>query len=165
MSKVRILALSAALAACGAGAGVALADSPHFLFANSATSTTGALLVSFKEVGLGSTVPTTTVALHVDTASAVYQCFNNGGKHPKAGNKTTVSESETTSGTFPVRNGQTTGTISAGPPSQGAFSCPSGQSLFLESATYTGITVTGAGGTLGATPDPISTGTLHILIQ
>ncbi len=136
----------------------ALADSPHFQYANSnINSNTGALDVAFKEVGLGKTVSSEQVTLTVDKATAVYQCFNNGGNHPKAGNKETVSTSLTTSGTFPVRNGQTTGTISAGPPSQGDFSCPSGQSLFLESVSYSGISVTGAAGdTLGATPDPIS---------
>lgn len=142
----------------------ALADSPHFLSANSSiSSSTGALTVSFKEVGLGTTVSTEVVTLTVDTATAVYQCFNNGGQHPKAGNKETVSMSLTTPGTFPVRNGSVTGTISAGPPSKGDFNCPSGQSLFLQSVTYSGITVTGAAGdSLGATPDPISSGPIHI---
>ena len=144
----------------------ALADSPHFLFANSSiNSSTGALDVSFKEAGLGTTVSTEQVTLTVDTATAVYQCFNHGGNHPKAGNKETVSTSLTSSGTFPVRNGQTTGTISAGPPSQGDFSCPSGQDLFLQSVTYSGITVTGSSGdTLGATPDPISGGPIHLSV-
>ncbi len=145
----------------------ALADSPNFHFANSSvSSSTGALTVSFKETGLGTTVSTEHVTLTVDTATAVYQCFNNGGNHPKAGNKETVSMSLTTTGAFPVRNGQTTGAISAGPPSQGNFACPSGQSLFLQSVTYSGIKVTGsAGDSLGATPDPISSGPIHILIS
>lgn len=161
-----LFVLAAVFATAAVAVPVALADSPHFLSANSSiNSTTGALTVSFKEVGLGTTVTTEQVTLHVDLATAEYQCFNNGGNHPKAGNKETVSESLTTSGTFPVRNGQTTGSISAGPPSQGAFTCPSGQSLFLQSVTYSGITVTGAAGdSLGATPDPISTGPIHLLI-
>ncbi len=144
----------------------AFADSPHFLVASSSiNSSSAALNVSFKEVGLGNTVSTEQVTLTVATATGDYQCFNNGGNHPKAGNKETVSTSLTTSGTFPVRNGQTTGTISAGPPSQGDFACPSGQSLFLQSVTYSGIFVTGAAGdSLEATPDPISSGPIHLLI-
>lgn len=144
----------------------AFADSPHFLSATSSVSTsTGALSVSFKEVGLGNTATTEQVTLSVTTATAQYQCFNNGGNHPKAGNKETVSTSLTSTGTFAVRNGQTTGSISTGPPSQGAFSCPSGQSLFLQSVTYSGIFVTGsAGDSLQATPDPISSGAIHLLI-
>jgi len=110
------LALSLALTVTMATA--AFADSPNFHYANaSVSSSTGALSVAFKETGLGTTVSTEQVTLTVDTATAVYQCFNNGGNHPKAGNKETVSASLTTTGTFPVRNGQTTGTLSAwGPP-------------------------------------------------
>lgn len=164
-----VLLLIAVIAGIILTATSALADSPNFHFANSSIDTnTGALNVSFKETGLGNTVSTEKVTLTVATATAVYQCFNNGGNHPQAGNKETVSTSLTTSGIFPVRNGQTTGTISAGPPSQnanGPFSCPSGQTLFLQSVSYSGITVTGAtGDSLGATPDPISNTTLHIKI-
>jgi hypothetical protein len=66
----------------------AFADSPNFHFANaSVSSTTGALAVSFKETGLGNTVSTEQITLSVDTATAVYQCFNNGGNHPKAGTR------------------------------------------------------------------------------
>jgi hypothetical protein len=157
-------ALVLALALLVGMATAAFADSAHFLFANSSiSSSSGALDVSFKEAGLGTTVTTEQVTLTVDSATAVYQCFNNGGNHPKAGNKETVQTSLTTTGTFPVRNGQTTGTISAGPPSQGDFTCPSGQSLFLQEVTYSGITVTGAAGdSLGATPDPISSGPIHL---
>ena len=163
----RIAAIVAALFGLSiAMATPAFADSPNFHYANaSVSSSTGALNVSFKETGLGNTATTEQVTLHVDLATADYQCFNNGGNHPKAGNKETVSMSLTTTGSFPVRNGQTTGTISAGPPSQGDFACPSGQSLFLQSVTYSGITVTGsAGDSLGATPDPVSSGPIHLLI-
>ncbi len=163
----RILFACAVIAATIFGISpTAWADSPNFHFANASVSTsTGALSVSFKETGLGNTVTTENVTLTVNTATAVYQCFNNGGHHPQAGNKETVSTSLTTTGTFPVRNGQTTGTISAGPPSQGSFTCPSGQSLFLLSVTYSGIFVHGStGNSLEATPDPISTGPIMILI-
>ncbi len=144
----------------------ALADSPHFLFADSSiNSNTGALDVAFKEAGLGTTTTSEKVTLTVDTATAVYQCFNNGGNHPKAGNKETVSTSLVASNTFPVRNGATKGTISVGPPSPGTFACPSGQTLYLQSIEYSGITVTGSTGDfLGATPDPISNDLLHIKV-
>lgn len=166
-NPLRVSIVVAALAgATLAFAPSAVADSPHFLFANNSVSTsTGALTTSFKDAGLGTAVSSVQITLSVDTATAVYQCFNNGGKHPKAGNKETVSTSLTTAGTFPVRNGQTTGSLTVGPPGPGDFSCPSGQSLFLQSVTYSGITVSDAtGNSLGATPDPISTGPIHILI-
>ncbi len=142
----------------------ALADSPHFLFAdNSVSSTTGALTTSFKDAGLGTGTTSIQITLTVNNATAVYQCFNNGGNHPKAGNKETVSTSLTTTGTFPVRNGQTTASLTVGPPSQGSFACPSGQSLFLQAVTYTGTTVSDAtGNSRGATPDPISSGPIHV---
>jgi hypothetical protein len=69
------------------------------------------------------------------------------------------------SGNFPVRNGQTTGVLMAGPLSQGSFSCPSGQLLFLDAVTYSNTQVTDQfGNTIHATPDPISA-TVHIQIS
>jgi len=161
-----LFVLISAFAAVVMGATAALADSPHFLFAtNSVSGTTGALTTSFKDAGLGTGTSSIQITLTVNNATAVYQCFNNGGNHPKAGNKETVSTALKTMGNFPVRNGQTTGSLTVGPPSQGDFTCPSGQSLFLQSVTYSGITVSDAtGNSLGATPDPISSGPVHILI-
>ncbi len=158
-----LFVLVAAVCSLGLGAYSALADSPHFLYANSSvSSSTGALTVSFKEAGLGSTVSSELITVTVNNATALYQCFNNGGNHPKAGNKETVSTSLTTSGTFPVRNGQTTGSLTVGPPGPGGFSCPPGQTLFLTSVTYTGIFVSGAGASREASPDPISSGPILI---
>jgi hypothetical protein len=135
----------------------ALADSPHFLYANaSVSSSTGALRVDFKDAGLGTGVSSIAITLTVDTATATYQCWNNGGQHPRAGNKETVSHSLTVTGNFAVRHGQTTAFLTTGPPDQGNFSCPSGQTLYLvDDVSYSGITVCDeTGNCLGATPDP-----------
>jgi hypothetical protein len=151
--------LAGVFAAAALAVPAALADSPHFLFADaSVSSSTGALTVSFKDAGLGTGVSSIAITLHVDTATATYQCFNTGGNHPKAGNKETVSHSLTVTGNFPVRNGQTTGSLSAGPPDPGSFSCPSGQALYIVgTVSYSGITVSDAtGNSTGATPDPAS---------
>jgi hypothetical protein len=120
-ATVRLLKAAAlAVALVVAMASSALADSPHFLYANNSISTsTGALTTSFKDAGLGTGASSIQITLTVDNATAVYQCFNNGGKHPKAGNKETVSTSLSTTGDFPLRNGQTTGSLTVGPPSQG----------------------------------------------
>jgi hypothetical protein len=160
------VALAAGVFILALGSKAALADSPHFLFAdNSVSTSTGALTTSFKDAGLGTGTSSIQITLTVDNATAVYQCFNNGGQHPKAGNKETVSTSLSTTGDFPVRNGQTTGSLTVGPPSQGDFACPSGQSLFLQEVTYSGTNVSDAtGNTFHATPDPIGTGPVHILI-
>ncbi len=133
------------------------ADSPHFIFANgSISSSTGALTVSFKDAGLGTGTTAIVITVTVSTATATYQCFNGGGNHPKAANKETVSTSLVASGTFPVSHGQTTGTLTTGPPSQnanGSFACPSGQSLFLTAVSYSGITVSDATGNSQSVPD------------
>ena len=161
--KRLLLIASAVVTALALAVPVALADSAHFLYANSSINSSGTLTVSFKEAGLGTGTTSVQITVTVDTATAVYQCFNNGGNHPQAGNKETVSTSLVVTGTFPVRHGQTTASLSTGPPSQGDFSCPNGQRLFLQSVTYSGITVSDAfGNSLGATPDPISSGDIHV---
>ncbi len=162
----RILFMAAFAVSGFAFASTAVADSPHFLFAtNSVSTTTGALTTSFKDAGLGTGATSIQVTLSVTNAVAVYECFNHGGKHPKAGNKETVGGPLSVSGTFPVRNGQVTASLTVGPPGPGSFTCPSGQTLFLQSASYSGISVSDAtGNTLGATPDPISTGLIHVSV-
>ncbi|HET7051268.1 MAG TPA: hypothetical protein VFI54_23580 [Solirubrobacteraceae bacterium] len=162
-----LLTLISVFALAGfAFAATAAADSPHFLFANNSVSTTtGALTTSFKDAGLGTGTTSIQITLTAD-GTAVYQCFNNGGNHPKAGNKETVSGPLSASGTFPVRNGQVTASLTVGPPPPGDFSCPSGQTLFLQSASYSNTFVSDAtGNTLEATPDPISTGPIHIALS
>jgi hypothetical protein len=143
------------------GATAALADSPHFLFAdNSIDSNTGALVTSFKDAGLGTGTDSIAITLTAN-GSATYQCFNKAGNKPQGVPKSAGPTAVVGSGNFPVRHGQTTGTVSAGPVAS-PISCPSGQRLFLESVTYTDTFVSDAtGNTFHATPDPISA-TLHI---
>jgi hypothetical protein len=158
--SISVLALCLAVPA-------AFADSPHFLSSSFAiNSSNGNLECSFKEAGLGNTATSADITCTAATSEAVYQCFNNGGNHPKAGNKETVGGLVTNTQSFPVRNGQTTGTVIVGPFSPGSFSCPSGQSLFLQSVCYDDITLSGEGVTIG----PFFTGSnrlcntnLHIL--
>src|SRR5262245_1473632 len=139
------------------GAQAALADSPHFLFANNSIDTsTGALNTSFKEVGLGTGTTSVGITLTAD-ATATYQCYNKAGNKPQGVPKTVGPSGVSGSANFPVRHGQTTGTLVAGPLSQGDFSCPPGQPLFLDTVTYSNTFVTDQfGTTIHATPDPIS---------
>jgi hypothetical protein len=143
------------LATTGLLASSALADSPHFISAGTASiNNAGAYVVSdFKEAGLGNTTRTAVITLSIGTAKATYACINGGGNHPKATNKETVSTSLTTVGTFPVRNGQTTGTISAGPPGPGVFLCPPGQRLVLAFVSYANVKLIGLSGDTAAEPD------------
>jgi hypothetical protein len=163
-----LFVLASAVAVVGMTAAVALADSPSFHYANaSVSSSTGALSVDFKLTGLGTGVSTVSIQLNA-SASATYQCFNNGGNHPKAGNKTTVAGPIAQGGTFPVRNGQVTNTITAGPLSPGSFSCPSGQTRYLQDVSYSAISVQTPAGTstptaiLQATPSQIALSGFHI---
>jgi len=50
--------------------------------------------------------------------------------------------------------------------SQGSFSCPSGQTLYLESTCYDDITLSGEGATIGPfyTDEALCSGTLHIRV-
>lgn len=138
--------VAGALLANGA---VALADSPHFISASASVDSTGTLVAAFKEAGLGTTTTTEQITLNA-TGSATYACINGGGNHPKAANKETVTAPVSSTGNFPVRNGQTTGSISVGPPGPGDFDCPSGQSLVLASVSYTDVSLTGLQGDTAA---------------
>ncbi|HEX6797433.1 MAG TPA: hypothetical protein VF116_06940 [Ktedonobacterales bacterium] len=133
---------------------MAFADSPHFISEGTASiNGAGAYVVTnFKEAGLGSTTSTEAITLSA-TASATYACLNGGGNHPKAANKETVTAPVSNTQSFPVRNGQTTGTISVGPPGPGSFSCPSGQKLVLASVSYSNVELIGLAGDTSAEPD------------
>jgi hypothetical protein len=84
------IALFGALATTGAWAG-----SPHFISC-SVTTSGNTLTVDGKEAGLGDEEQ-----IHV-VVSATALCINNGGKHPRAVNKASVSASED----VPVQNGK-----------------------------------------------------------
>jgi hypothetical protein len=125
-------------------AGIAWAQSPHFITATDALSTGSDpddLIVSWKEAGLGNDVLISYTASA--SATATYACINNGGNHPQASNKETVTSPVTASGTFSSgKNGTISQSLTAEEPSPGNFSCPGGQSLVLASVSYTGVQIT-----------------------
>ena len=143
------------LATVGLVGPAALADSPHFISAGTASiNSAGAYVVSnFKEAGLGNTVSTELITLSVSRATATYACINGGGKHPSASNKETVTSPVSATGSFRVRNGATTGSLSVGPPGPGVFSCPPGQTLVFAFVSYTGVELVGVAGDTAAEPD------------
>jgi hypothetical protein len=149
------VALVVALLTVAIAIPTALADSPHFISASASIDSSGNLVCSFKEAGLGTTLATEHVSCSAD-ATAVYACINGGDNHPKAANKETVSGPVSGGGDFPVRNGQTTGSITVAPPGPGGFSCPNGQRLVLASISYTNITLTGLAGDTANVPGTIS---------
>jgi hypothetical protein len=98
-----ILLVVGALATAAIAAPAAWAGSPHFVGNATASASGNTLSVSAKEAGLGDEAQIVAVL----TADAL--CINGGGHHPKAVNKTSVSQTSTE----PVQNGQATYTISA----------------------------------------------------
>ncbi len=98
-------------------------------------------------------------------ATATYQCYNKAGNKPEDVPKSFGPTALATPPTpFPVRHGQTTGSLSLGPLGPGTFGCPSGQILFLDGVTYSSTIVSDATGNhTDATPDPISA-ILHIKV-
>jgi hypothetical protein len=157
MRRIAFILVTAA-AAVVMTATSALADSPHFIFAtNSINTSTGALVTSFKDAGLGT--GTTSIAITLSAqASATYQCYNKAGNKPQGVPKSFGPTALATPPTpFPVSHGQTTASLSLGPLGPGTFSCPSGQILFLDSVTYSNTIVSDAtGNSTDASPDPIS---------
>src|SRR6266513_2802189 len=106
----------------------------------------GQLVCSFDVSGLGN-VSSTQGSCTASSTTADYQCINNGGKNPAAGNKHTSTGAAGTEVTIPVHNGRAQGDITVNPAGPGTFTCPSGQTLYLVSACYTDITLTVGGAT------------------
>ena len=124
-------------------AGPVMAANPHFVWYDaSVNKSSGQLVVSWKEAGLGDN------ALVAYTASAdstaVWGCINGGNHHPRAANKETVTGPlSDTKSFYSGKNGQITGAMTLGPiPATPDFSCPPGQHLRLIAVNYTNITLT-----------------------
>jgi hypothetical protein len=129
-----LLTLLVALALAGV-ASPAYADTGHFHSATSSVNSSGALVVSFDERGLGEADVS---YLLTANATAEYACINNGSNHPQASNKETINAEVSAGGTFAPINGRVVATLQAGPPGAGGFACPPGQVLVLVSVAYTG---------------------------
>jgi len=140
---VRVLTIAAAALAVALIAPLATTTTAHattpapkFHAATVSVNDTGALVVDFDERGLGNTNIDYLLTAH---ATALYACINGGGNHPRAANKETINAEVSAGASFEPENGRVVASLSAGPPSAGAFACPSGQSLVLVSVAYTGI--------------------------
>lgn len=134
-----IASLFAALVVtAGVSAPAALADSPHYVKGPTATVQDNSLVVSWKAAGLGNTVTSADFAL-TGTVTTTSQCFTKSG-NPVNG----VPKSETTNvnltGTFPVRNGQTTGSFTISPLS--TLTCTGNQHVVILSVSFD-LTLTG----------------------
>ena len=130
--------LATFVVAGGALSSPALADSPHYVQGPTATVAGNSLTVSWKAAGLGNTVASVDFAL-TGTISTTSQCFTKSG-NPVNG----VPKSETidvnATGSFPVRNGQTTGSLTVSPIS--TLQCTGNQHVVILSASFD-LTLTG----------------------
>jgi hypothetical protein len=81
------------------------------------------------------------------TNTAVYQCINNGGKNPAAGNKSTSTGDVGTSQAVPVHNGRASGSLTVNPAGPNGFTCPGGQTLYLVGSCYTNVSMDIGGAT------------------
>ena len=129
----------AALAAVLVFSAVAVAASPHFIGTPTITQSGNSLVVNFKAAGLGN-VPSATFSLS-GTVTVSSRCYTKSNNKPQAANKQeTINVSDTK--TFPVRNGQTTGSFTITPLS--TLTCPPGQRVVVESVSYN-LTLSGQG--------------------
>jgi hypothetical protein len=104
----------------------------HYVTGPTATVQGNTLTVSWKAAGLGNTVSSVNFTL-TGTVTTSSQCFTRSG-NPVQG----VPKKETTnvnaSGTFPVRNGQTTGSLSVSPLS--TLTCTGSQQVRILSVSF-----------------------------
>jgi hypothetical protein len=120
---------------------VALAQNPHFVKASADIDSCGALDLTWKEAGLGST-PVFVDYQAQANACVIYACINNGGQHPQAANK------ESAFGTLYAQqtcgpsgqNGTISCGVSVGPPSS-PLACPDSQGPYLTWVEYKNIVV------------------------
>jgi type V secretory pathway adhesin AidA len=133
-----VASIFAALTVLAVWASPAMADSPHYVKGPTATVEGNSLVVSWKAAGLGNTVTSVDFTL-AGTVTTSSQCFTKSG-NPVNG----VPKSETVdvnaTGTFPVRNGQVTGSLTVAPIS--TLTCTGNQQVRILSATFD-LTLTG----------------------
>ena len=118
-----------------------LAANPHFIGTPTATTSGTSLTVKFKAAGLGN-APTADFTLTGD-ATVFSRCYTKSNNKPQAANKQETSSLSTT-GTFPVRNGQTTGSLTLTAPAS-TLECPPGQRVVTESVSFSNVKLSGMG--------------------
>jgi hypothetical protein len=133
-----LLVLAAVLVTAALAAPAAFADSPHYIKGPTATVSGNSLTVSWKAAGLGNTVSSVNFAL-TGTANVTSQCFTKSG-NPVNGVPKSEQVDVNVTGTFPVRNGQTTGSLTVSPLS--TLTCTGNQHVEILSVSFD-LTLTG----------------------
>ena len=144
-----VLAISAATASAAA----------NFKSSSFSVNSQGQLVCSYDVSGLGNV--SSTLGTCGGTNTAVYQCINNGGKNPSAGNKSTSTGDVGTSEQVPVHNGRARGSLTGNPVGPGGFTCPPGQTLYLVSSCFTNVSMDIGGATVSE-PGPVCSGPIMV---
>jgi hypothetical protein len=134
----KFIALLAAAIVAAALAPAAFADSPHYVQGPTATVSGNSLTVSWKAAGLGNTVTSVDFSL-TGTANVTSQCFTRSG-NPVQGVPKQETINVNVTGTFPVRNGQTTGSLTVSPLS--TLTCTGSQHVVILDVSFN-LTLTG----------------------
>lgn len=113
-------------------AGPASAASPHYVKGPTVSVGANSLTVSWKAAGLGNAIATADFAL-TGTVTATAQCFTKSGNPVNGVPKTDTTEVNAT-GTFDVRNGQVTGSLSVSPLT--TLTCTGNQQVRILSVDY-----------------------------
>ena len=113
---------------------------PHYQKGPTATVSGNSLTVSWKAVGLGNTVATVDFTL-AGTANVTSQCFTKSG-NPVNGVPKSEQVDVNVTGEFPVRNGQTTGSLTVSPLS--TLQCTGSQRVVILDVSFD-LTLTGDG--------------------
>ena len=130
----------------------AIAASPKFLRAPSASLGSPKVIVKWTEVGLGLTDSVDYIASA--TAAARYQCVNRGNNCPAASNKEDVLSDLSVGGTFSVdKNGRISASmIIPAPPA--TLVCPGNQVVGVVSVVFTDIRLTDVTNGISAATNP-----------
>ncbi len=158
MRRFLILTLVVVAGVLTFGAATASAAA-NFKSSSFSVNNQGQLVCSYDVSGLGNV--SSTLGSCGGTNAAVYQCINNGGKNPSAGNKSTSAGDVLTSQQVPVHNGRAQGSLTVNPVGPGGFTCPSGQTLYLVSSCYTNVSMDIGGATVSE-PGPVCSGPIMV---
>lgn len=138
-SSLTLIAAAAVIClALAAGTASAATSGAHFTATSTSVNSSGSLVATFSEAGLGNENVHYTLSAN---ASATYACINGGGNHPKAANKENVNATVNGGADVQAKNGHASGNITVDPPPS-TLVCPGGQTFVLACVSYTGIVLT-----------------------
>jgi hypothetical protein len=133
-----LFVFAAVLSTAALAVPAAFADNPHYVQGPTATVQGNSLVISWKAAGLGNTV--TSVDFNLSgTVTTTSQCFTRSG-NPVQGVPKSDTINVNATGTFAVRNGQTTGSFTISPLS--TLTCTGNQVVRILSVSFD-LTLTG----------------------